>query len=155
MKTGRDEEFRTMVRLVRSVRRVTMSEIMTRNVITLQHDDLLATAARTIVENGIHGIIVLEGTKPWSVITGWDLLHKSYLESFSDKMDYLKTPLHDIIETPELYSLSPDATLEEAAELISEKNTRTIPIIKDGKLKGVVSILDIIKTYHRLTHYRQ
>ncbi|MCX7633874.1 MAG: hypothetical protein N2Z22_11140, partial [Turneriella sp.] len=41
-------------RLLR-IRNTRVGDVMTRNVITLDAQDLLATAARTLIENKIHG----------------------------------------------------------------------------------------------------
>lgn len=127
-----------------------VSEIMTSKVITLDDTDLLAKAARTFIEHRINGLIVLHHGKPWSVLTSWDLLHVSYLESFSDKMDYLRTPLKDIIKEPTLEYLVSEATLADAARLIARNNQRTIPVLDAGNLVGLVSVIDLIKTYDNL-----
>ncbi|HRP70871.1 MAG TPA: CBS domain-containing protein, partial [Turneriella sp.] len=87
------------------IRQTRVGDIMKKDVITLDASDLLATAARTLIENSIHGVIVMKDGKPWSVLSAFDLLHKSYIESFSDKMDYLRSSLDSLIEKPILYSL--------------------------------------------------
>ncbi|MCB1148054.1 MAG: CBS domain-containing protein [Leptospiraceae bacterium] len=127
-----------------------VSEIMTTDVVTLEDSELLATAARTMIENRINGMIITHEGAPWSVLTSWDLLHVSYLESFSDKMDYLRTPLRDIIKEPHLEYLVPEASLADAVRLISRHNQRTVPVLDGGKLIGLVSIIDLVKVYDKL-----
>ena len=41
-------------------------------------------------------------------------------------------------------SLSPEATLGDAVAMMNEKGHRNIPIVKDGKLVGSVSVFDVI-----------
>ena len=127
---------------------LTVGDVMHRNVITLTVDDLLATAARTMIENRVNGIVILKEDKPFAVLSSWDLLHLSYLESFSEKMDYLKTPLGKLIENPVLYFLSPVNRLVDAARLIAEKHIRTVPIVENGQLVGVISTYDLVNIYN-------
>lgn len=129
---------------------MTIKDIMQTNVVTLNDDDLLATAARTLIENHINGVIIMKNGRPWSILTSYDLLHQSYLESFSDKMDYLRTPLKELIEQPVLETLTPEDDLAEAARLVSEKKVRTIPVCEKEKLVGVISIFDLVDVYHHL-----
>ena len=132
------------------IRHTRVGDVMKRDVITLDAGDLLATAARTLIENNIHGLIVMKDGKPWSVLSAFDLLHKSYVESFSDKMDYLRSTLESLIEQPLLHSLKPSDSLDSAARLFTTYGQRTIPVIEGGNLVGVIAITDLIRSYGRL-----
>jgi CBS domain-containing membrane protein len=132
------------------IRYTRVSDVMKKDVITLDASDLLATAARTLIENNIHGIIVMKDGKPWSVLSAFDLLHKSYIESFSDKMDYLRSSLESLIEKPMLHSLKPSDSLDSAARLFTTYGQRTIPIIDGEQLLGVITITDLVRTYGKL-----
>jgi CBS domain-containing protein len=132
------------------IRNTRVGDVMKRDVITLDSNDLLATAARTLIENKIHGVIVMKDGKPWSVLSAFDLLHKSYVESFSDKMDYLRSSLSSLIEKPLLHSLKPTDSLDSAARLFTAYGQRTIPVIEGDTLVGVIAIADLIRSYGRL-----
>lgn len=136
-------------RLLR-IRNTRVGDVMTRNVITLDAQDLLATAARTLIENKIHGLIVMKDGKPWSILSAFDLLHKSYVESFSDKMDYLRSTLESLIDKPVLHSLKPGDSLDSAARLFTVYGLRTIPVIEGEQLVGVITIADLVRAYGRL-----
>ena len=41
-------------------------------------------------------------------------------------------------------TLSPDATIGDAVQIMNEKSYRNIPLVKDGKLVGSVSVFDVI-----------
>ncbi len=132
------------------IRNTRVGDVMVKDVITLDATDLLATAARTLIENKIHGLIVMKNGKPWSVLSAFDLLHKSYVESFSDKMDYLRSTLESLIEHPLLHSLKPSDSPDSAARLFTTYGQRTIPVIEGGNLVGVIAITDLIRSYGRL-----
>lgn len=136
-------------RLLR-IRNTRVGDVMTRDVITLDAADLLATAARTLIENKIHGLVVMKDGKPWSILSAFDLLHKSYVESFSDKMDYLRSTLESLIDQPILHSLKPNDSLDSAARLFTVYGQRTIPVIEGDKLMGVITITDLVRAYGRL-----
>jgi len=132
------------------IRGTRVGDVMTKDVVTLDATDLLATAARTLIESKIHGLIVMKNGKPWSVLSAFDLLHKSYVESFSDKMDYLRSTLDSLIEKPLLHSLKPTDSLDSAARLFTAYGQRTIPVIEGDKLLGVLTITDLVRTYGKL-----
>ena len=46
--------------------------------------------------------------------------------------------------SPVVTTLSPEATLGEAVAMMNEKGYRNIPLVRDGKLAGSVSVFDVI-----------
>jgi len=44
------------------------------------------------------------------------------------------------------YTISPDQTIPDAHELMTKHNIRRLPVVKDGKLVGVVSNIDISRS---------
>ena len=44
------------------------------------------------------------------------------------------------------YTISPDQTIPDAHELLTKHNIRRLPVVKDGKLVGVVSNIDISRS---------
>ncbi len=43
-----------------------------------------------------------------------------------------------------LVTSSPDGRLEDAAKLMAEANVKKLPVVKDGKLVGIVTQTDIV-----------
>lgn len=54
------------------------------------------------------------------------------------------TPVRDIM-TREVYGVHMETTAEECMALMTDKHFRHLPVCKDGKLSGVVSIGDVVK----------
>jgi len=54
------------------------------------------------------------------------------------------TPVRDIM-TKEVYGVHMETTAEECMALMTDKHFRHLPVCKDGKLAGVVSIGDVVK----------
>jgi signal-transduction protein with cAMP-binding, CBS, and nucleotidyltransferase domain len=54
------------------------------------------------------------------------------------------TPVKDIM-TREVFGVHHDTTAEECMALMTDKHIRHLPVCKDGKLAGVISIGDVVK----------
>ena len=63
------------------------------------------------------------------------------------------TPVRDIM-TKEVYGVHYETTAEECMALMTDKHIRHLPVCKDGKLAGVISIGDVVNaiiTQHKVT----
>ena len=54
------------------------------------------------------------------------------------------TPVKDIM-TKEVYGVHYETTAEECMALMTDKHFRHLPVCKDGKLVGIISIGDVVK----------
>ena len=52
------------------------------------------------------------------------------------------------IMTAAVATCEPDASLEELMKVMTEKRIRHVPVLKDGRLTGIISIGDVVK--HRI-----
>jgi CBS domain-containing protein len=50
------------------------------------------------------------------------------------------------IYTAEVHTVSPDTALEEVARMMTERRVRHAPVTVDGRLRGIVSIGDVVKS---------
>jgi CBS domain-containing protein len=55
----------------------------------------------------------------------------------------LESPIRMWMQT-NVETLSPEATVGDAVRLMNERSFRNIPLVKDGELKGSISVFDII-----------
>ncbi len=82
--------------------------------------------------------IVCEGDRIVGIFTERDLLTKVIGEDVE-----LNAPVSNWM-SPVVGTLSPDATIGDAVRVMNEKSYRNIPLVKDGKLVGSVSVFDVI-----------
>ncbi|HEY3028250.1 MAG TPA: CBS domain-containing protein [Pyrinomonadaceae bacterium] len=82
--------------------------------------------------------IVCEGGRIVGIFTERDLLTKVIGEDVD-----LNAPVSNWM-SPVVGTLSPDATIGDAVRIMNEKSYRNIPLVKDGKLVGSVSVFDVI-----------
>lgn len=140
-------------------------DIMTTSPITITPEMEIVNAAKTLLENRINGVPVIEKGKLVGILCQSDLISQqkrfpmpsvfTFLDGFiplQSNKDIEKTVkkiaatiVRDAM-TPDPVSVAPDANIEEIAGLMIDKNFHTIPVVKAGKLVGVIGKEDILKT---------
>ena len=142
-------------------------DIMTKEVITVRPETTLNEVARILTEKNISGLpVVDENHQLVGIVTEGDLLMKDskvkfpsyinilggiiYLDSFAQYFEELKKTVAQKVEelmTEDVIMISEDANNEEMATLLVKHNINRLPVVRDGKLVGIVSRADIIKSW--------
>ncbi|NOZ59855.1 MAG: CBS domain-containing protein [Euryarchaeota archaeon] len=140
---------------------------MTRQVITLSPEESIEDAARKLRENRISGAPVVEGGRVVGVVSEADLM-KLFESEMSINL-VLPSPL-EIIELPirmhrqlkeaakriaarrvedimtrGVITIDEEAGIEEAARIMAKHGINRLPVIRQGRLVGIVTRADIIK----------
>ncbi|MEW5735338.1 MAG: CBS domain-containing protein [Thermodesulfobacteriota bacterium] len=144
----------------------TVEEIMTRDVVFVHPDTEIGKAADLLLERHINGMPVLDHEgKLVGILCQSDLIvqQKSFpipsvftlldgllpLTSFRHvEKELSKMAATTVAQamTPKVVFVSPDTTVEDAATLMVEKKFHTLPVVKDGKLVGVLGKEDVLRT---------
>jgi predicted transcriptional regulator len=74
-----------------------------------------------------------------------------YEETFDKNKDYLTTKVGELVQNKKFYYLPSGTLLREAVNFMMERKLRTIPIITNQVVNGVLSIVDMVQWY-RLNH---
>ncbi len=141
-------------------------DIMQKNVITVNMDKSIEYVARILTKNKISGVPVVNvNNELVGIITEGDLLHKEtnprmpdffsllggiiyfngtqkYQEDFK-KLIAIKARE---IMTKDVISVSKDMEINEIANMMVNNNINRVPVLEDGKIIGIVSRADIVKT---------
>jgi CBS domain-containing protein len=117
---------------------MSVKDYMSRVILSADKNLSVFEAAKLMVEKKIPYIIVLDGGKPVGIVTEEDLISKVLAADRDPKI----TKLSDIMTTP-LLTIDPDATLSEAAAIMSEKRVRKLPVVRDGIIYGVLTTQDV------------
>jgi CBS domain-containing protein len=140
---------------------VLIKEIMTKNVITVSPDASLKEIGKIFKEKRISGAPVVDddGTIR-GIVTVTDLLRvldqvykwKEFEKivpglkvSQTREEEKTKAKVRDIM-TKDTSTISEDNTIEDLMRIMFTKGIHTIPVIKDGKLVGIVGKRDLINT---------
>ena len=97
-----------------------------------------AFEAAKLMENSNSGaIVVLENQVPVGIVTNTDLTVKIIAHSYPTD-----TPIRRIMSSP-LISISPETDINTAAELLSSRKIRKLPVIDDDEVIGILIASDI------------
>ena len=113
-------------------------EIMTIEVATASPDSTLEEVASMMKEEDVGAIPVLDDDQLVGIITDRDIV----LRCIAEGKDPTETNVEDIL-TDNPFTIEPDADVDEAARLMSERQIRRLPVVEDGELLGVISLGDI------------
>lgn len=98
-------------------------------------------AIQEMSERGVGALVVLDGDALAGIISERDYTRKVILQGRASR----ETRVEEIM-TPDVITASPELTLEQAMRLVSERRIRHLPVTSGGKVIGVVSIGDLVKT---------
>ncbi len=120
-------------------------DYMTKDVVTVEipssRDDVLRILKRT----GISGVPVVKSPekKLLGIVTRKDILRKPEETQIA------------LLMSSEPLTISPDTTLADAAQLITEMNVRRLPVIDKDNLVGLLSVSDLISAVAKTKDMRE
>jgi CBS domain-containing protein len=112
-------------------------DVMTPDPVTVPSTTPLEQAARQMRDAGIGNVIVLEGEQVAGILTDRDIVVRAVAEGRDSR-----TPVGDVTSR-DLTTIAPDATLEDAVELMRERSIRRLPVVEAGRAVGIVSLGDL------------
>jgi CBS domain-containing protein len=124
---------------------VAVKDIMTRDVISVEQKRGLKALIKMMAESKVSSIIVKNDDKVVGIVTERDLIKKLLVPG----KDPSGENLEDIM-TKDLISVSPDAQVHDVSQLMHDKNIRHLPVIDNGKLRGMISQTDIVKETNKI-----
>jgi CBS domain-containing protein len=117
-------------------------DIKGRNVVTAGPDTTLSEGAKILSENRIGAIVVvgLEG-KIAGIFTERDVVNA--VAKFGT--DSLQRPLASLM-TAKVHRCKEESTIDELMEMMTKRRFRHVPVEERGKLVGIISIGDVVKS---------
>lgn len=116
-----------------------LSEVMTKDPVTVPATASLEEAARLMRDNDIGDVLVVDDTGSlFGIVTDRDIVVEAVAEGIhpsSTSVDEVCT--HDPV------ALGPDDAVAAAAKLMSDRAIRRLPIVENGSLIGIVSLGDL------------
>jgi CBS domain-containing protein len=148
-----------------------IEDIMEKDVIKFNELDKIVDVAQTFRDNKISGApVVNDDNEVVGVISEGDIMRllevhspkinlilpapldlielpvrmKYELDEIAEDMQRAGSTVIDQIMTKKVVLISPEASISDAAELMDSHNVNRLPVVKDGKLVGIVTRGDII-----------
>ena len=98
-------------------------------------------AIQQMAEKEVGALVVLEGDAVVGIISERDYARKVILKGRSSR----DTAVQDIM-TPEVICVRLDQNVEECMTIVTERRIRHLPVLDSGRLVGIISIGDLVKT---------
>jgi CBS domain-containing protein len=139
-----------------------VADVMTRNVISVAPDDTVETAAKTMLERRISGLLVVDRAGELAgIVTEGDLLRRDEIGTESDYPWWLRlfvSPSRQAadfvrahgryvkdIMNPDVLTVPEDATLEGVVAAMEKNRVKRLPVAKEGRVVGIVSRSDLLR----------
>lgn len=111
-------------------------------VVTVRPDAAVGKLIAALAEHNIGALVVTaDGTRPVGIASERDIVRAIHDRG----ADLLEEPASAIMTT-ELVTISPDETIERVMVLMSEGRIRHLPVLESGRLVGIVSIGDVVRS---------
>jgi CBS domain-containing protein len=147
-------------------------DVMTRKVISVNDGDSILAAARLMLQNRISGLPVVDtGGNLVGVVTEGDFLRRGELGTQRSRPAWLefllgagrlaKEYVHAYgrkvseIMTADPVFVDEDDTLQTVVELMERRRIKRLPVMRDGRLVGIVSRANLVRAVVGLAHNTQ
>ena len=110
-------------------------------VYAISPDATVLDALRLMAEKDIGALIVMEGDQLSGIFSERDYARKIALQGKSSRT----TPIWSVM-TDEVVCVSPDQAADKCMAIMTDKHIRHLPVIEDGRVVGIISIGDVVKS---------
>jgi CBS domain-containing protein len=117
-----------------------VADVMSIRRITVAPHETARLAILRMLEEGVGAVAVCDGTRLVGIFTERDVLR---LSGEGADLDAVRV---DDVMTRSVVSISPDDSVAAAAEVMSVRKIRHVPVVQDGNLLGMVGIRDVLGT---------
>lgn len=133
------------------INKTLVSDIMSKDVITLEYKDDLEKAEHLFKQHKIRHIPVIDTKKRLKGMLSYtDLLRISFADAIGDDEMSIDSVVYNMftieqVMVKRVVSMPSNSTVKEVAELLARRNFHAIPIVDDEKLVGIVTTTDLLK----------
>jgi CBS domain-containing protein len=123
------------------VKNMLVKNIMRRKLLTMTEDATINDVIDLMVENHAGSVIIVdkeEEDKVVGIVTERDILCK-----IINHKKPLDLPIKEIM-TRNVITISPNDTIEKAAQIMTENKIKKLPVVENGKLVGIITLTDIV-----------
>jgi len=110
------------------------------DVLSVSPDFLVLNAIEKMAERSAGTALVMDGDKLVGIFSERDFIRKVILQ---DKCG-TGVKVSEIMSS-DLSTVSPDVTIEECMNTMTQKRIRHLPVVEDGRVVGIISIGDLVK----------
>ncbi len=131
---------------------------MSEDPVVLGPNDTLRKARRLMLDNGLRRLPVVENGRLVGIVTDRDVRQADISSVVVQERRYIDYILDRIqvggIMTPNPVCVTPDTPLKEAARIILERKFGGLPVVEAGRLVGIITETDLVRTLIELLEDR-
>jgi CBS domain-containing protein len=147
-----------------------VKDIMNPDVVFCKPEDSVRDTAKILKENNISGAPILEDGKLVGIVSEADLLKLLILPEHGglwlpSPFEVIEVPIRELLSwedtkkmlsdvgtrqigemmKKDVYTISPEASVEEASEIMIRHRINRLPVVEEGRVVGIVTRGDIIQ----------
>jgi len=103
-------------------------------------DTTLVDCIKLMCEKQIGSVLVMEGEKVVGIFSERDYARRGILQGNNEHTAVKK------VMTDKVYYVTPEQSVETCMAQMSDKRIRHLPVMQEGKVVGVISIGDVVKS---------
>lgn len=111
-----------------------------REVWSIDPEDPVLQAIQVMADRHVGALPVLRGSELVGIVSERDYARKVILLGRSSA----ETPVWEIMTAP-VVTVTPDHTVQECMQLVTERRVRHLPVVEKDQLVGIVSIGDLVR----------
>jgi len=108
---------------------------------TTRVGDSVKDAVRKMNKFRIGCLVVMQGDRPVGILTERDIMRKVVEPCIDPSL----INVSDVMSTP-ITTIDPAVSVEDAARLMSRKHIKKLPVVEDGRLIGIVTSTDLVRS---------
>ena len=108
---------------------------------TVTPDTTVISALETMAKYDIGAVLIVSGDRLEGIFTERDYARKVVLKGLSSK----DASVADLM-TPNVCTITPSHTIDDVMSIMTENRFRHLPVVDHGKLTGIITIGDVVKT---------
>ena len=113
----------------------TVADLMVKDVLTVEPSDTIGEAAEKMNAANVGAVVVVEDmVRIVGIVTERDLLR-----AVASRARAAEARVRQWM-TPNPVTIGPELTIDEAAKIMFDNNFRHLPVVKDGRALGIVSL---------------
>ena len=127
---------------------VRVADLMSWQVVCVDTTTTAFQAVSKLIVHDVGCVLVVNGKDVVGVMSKGDILRKVVLKG----LDPSATPVERVM-SQNVATIGKYSSVEEASRLMSERKVSKLPVLDDGKLVGIITSTDIIRTEPFMVDY--
>jgi CBS domain-containing protein len=122
-----------------------IKDVMTTDFKSVGRDTNMLAVINMMLEFDISSVVIVQNNRPVGIVT-----HKDVLSGIvKPNLDPLVVNAGQVMSTP-VTTINENLSLDEAARLMTKKRVKKLPVVRDEKLVGIVTSMDLVREHPKV-----